>query len=435
MAGLEPAGTLYTISPHALWAAKPEEESDVPSRPNRNDIVPLAGAVWDREEIDAVTSLLERHGRLRMGRRTNEFEARVAALLGKRHGVMLNSGSSALDVGVELLELPAGAEVITPPLTFSTTVASIVHAGLVPSFVDAERETFLVDIDRIEDMIGEQTRAMVIPNLIGNVPDWDRLRSIADTHDLLLLEDSCDTLGATLRGTPPGTRADISCTSFNESHIVTCAGAGGLVAVDDDRLEMEARLIRNWGRSSSRYGAGPQDFEGDLFEAEVGGTRYHRDFVFERLGHNFESPEILAAFGLAQLDKLAGFSLARRERFAEHDAFFKGHAEHFLLPRQTVDVETTWMQYPLVVRDEAPFDREALHRFLEENGVIARPIWTGNILRHPGFDKLDCRTTPEGYPVSDEVLRGGLLVAAHHGLTTGQRDRIHEVFEDFLARY
>ena len=404
------------------------------SRTAKSEIVPLAGAVWDRAEIDAVTAVLERHGRLRMGRRTNEFEARVAALLGKRRGVMLNSGSSALDVGVGLLELPAGAEVITPPLTFSTTVSSIVHAGLVPVFVDAERHTFCIDIDRIEEMIGDATRAMVVPNLIGNVPDWDRLRSIADTHGLLLLEDSCDTLGARLRGEPPGSRADVSCTSFNESHIVTCAGAGGLVAVDDDRLEMEARLIRNWGRSSSRYGAGPQDFEGDLFEAEVGGVRYHRDFIFERLGHNLESPEILAAFGLAQLDKLEAFGLARRERFAEHEAFFRDRSEHFLLPRQLPEVETTWMQYPLVVRGEAPFDREGLHRFLEERGVIARPIWTGNILRHPGFEKIVCRTSPEGYPVADEVLRGGLLIAAHHGLTAGQMARIHEVMDDFLQQ-
>ena len=404
------------------------------SRTPRTEIVPLAGAVWDQAEIDAVTAVLERHGRLRMGRRTNEFEERVAELLGKRRGVMLNSGSSALDVGVRLLELPAGAEVITPPLTFSTTVSSIVHAGLVPVFVDAERHTFCIDLDRIEEMIGDATRAMVVPNLIGNVPDWDRLRAIADAHDLLLLEDTCDTLGARLRGTPPGSRADVSCTSFNESHIVTCAGAGGLVAVDDDRLEMEARLIRNWGRSSSRYGAGPQDFEGDLFEAEVGGVRYHRDFVFERMGHNLESPEILSAFGLAQLDKLEAFSLARRERFAEHEAFFQDRSEHFLLPRQHPEVETTWMQYPLVVRDEAPFDREALHRFLEERGVIARPIWTGNILRHPGFEKIPCRTRDEGYPVADEVLRGGLLIAAHHGLTAVQMDRIHEVMDDFLRQ-
>jgi CDP-6-deoxy-D-xylo-4-hexulose-3-dehydrase len=403
--------------------------------PKSAEIVPLAGAVWDRSEIDAVVEVLERHGRLRMGRRTNDFEARVAALLGKRHGIMVNSGSSALDVGVTLLELPPGSEVITPPLTFSTTVACIVHAGLVPAFVDAERHSLVIDIDRIEEMVGDRTRAMVVPNLVGNVPDWDRLREIADRRDLLLLEDSCDTLGTSLRGRPPGERADISCTSFNESHIVTCAGTGGLVAVDDERLEVEARLIRNWGRSSSRHGAGPQDFEGDLFEAEVGGVRYHRDFVFERIGHNLESVEILAAFGLVQLGKLETFAAARRARFAEHAAFFATRAEHFLLPRQLPELETTWMQYPLVVRDEAPFDREAMHRYLEQRGVIARPIWTGNILRHPGFEKIECRTTNEGYPVSDEVLRGGLLIAAHHGMLDAHVAQIHQVVDAFLAQY
>ena len=189
------------------------------------------------------------------------------------------------------------------------------------------------------------------------------------------------------------------------------------------------------GRSSSRHGAGPQDFRGDLFDGEVGGVRYHRDFIFERLGHNLESSEILAAFGLAQLDKLEAFSRARQQRFAEQDAFFCARPEHFLLPEQTRELETTWMQYPLVVRDEAPFDREAMHRFLEERGVFARPIWTGNILRHPGFEKIDCRVSDEGYPVSDEVLRGGILIAAHHGMSDAQVARVHQVVDEFLAQY
>jgi CDP-6-deoxy-D-xylo-4-hexulose-3-dehydrase len=173
----------------------------------------------------------------------------------------------------------------------------------------------------------------------------------------------------------------------------------------------------------------------DLFEAEVGGVRYHRDFVFERIGHNLESVEILAAFGLVQLGKLETFAAARRARFAEHAAFFATRAEHFLLPRQLPELETTWMQYPLVVRDEAPFDREAMHRYLEQGGVIARPIWTGNILRHPGFEKIECRTTNEGYPVSDEVLRGGLLIAAHHGMLDAHVAQIHQVVDAFLAQY
>ena len=399
----------------------------------RAEVIPLAGALYGKEEIEAVAQVLERRGRLRMGRRTRELERRVSALLGKRHGVMVNSGSSAIELGVLMLELPAGSEVITPPLTFSTTVAPLVRAGLVPAFVDVVRGAYLVDVDRIEEMIGPRTRAMLIPNLIGNVPDWDRLREIADRHDLRLVEDSCDTLGVRLRGRPPGERADVSATSFNESHIITCAGTGGLVAFDDENAEMEARLARNWGRSSSRHGSGPQDFQGDLFSEEIAGVPYHRDFVFERVGFNLESCEVLAAFGLAQLEKLGTFSEHRRRVFARHADFFGAFEEHLVLPVQSPDVETAWMSFPLVVRPGAPFTRDDLHRHLEAHGVIARPIWTGNILRHPGFADIECRRAPDGYPVADEVLHGGVLIAAHHGLDTHQVDRIHEVMADFMS--
>lgn len=397
--------------------------------------VALNRAVWDRAEIDAVLAVLERHGNLRMGRRTKAFEERVAALLGKRRGILVNSGSSALELGVRLLGLPEGSEVITVPLTFSTDVAALVRARLVPVFVDVEPGTYVVDIDAIEPMITERTRALLIPNLIGNVPDWDRLRAIADRHGLLLFEDSCDTLGARLRGRPPGERAHVSATSFNQSHIVTCAGTGGLVAVDDDDRDALGRLERNWGRSSSRYGSGPQDFRGESLEARIDGIPYHRDFVFETLGSNLEGSEILAAFGLAQLDKLESFGAARARWFGRHAGFFARHESRFVLPRQLAQVETNWMCYPITVRDDAGFARNDLHRFLEEHGVVSRPIWTGNILRHPGFRDIPCRRAPGGYPVADQVMRGGLLVACHHGLEEADVDHIHAVFESFLARH
>ena len=402
--------------------------------PSSKPWVSLGGPVYGAEEIDGVMDILGRGRRLRMGRRTREMEARVAALLGKRSGVFVNSGSSALELGMQLLGLPAGSELLTPPLTFSTTVASQVRAGYVPVFVDVEPGTYVVDLAHLETMIGPETRGMVIPNLIGNVPDWDALRAIADRHDLLLFEDSCDVLGATLRGTPPGARAHVSATSFNESHVITCLGMGGLVAFDDPGTDESARLLRNWGRSSSRHGSGPLDFEGDL-ETEVDGIPYHRDFVFERLGFNWEGSEVLAAFGLAQLDKLDAFSAIHRAHHAAHAAYFADREDWFVLPRQLPEVETAWMSYPLVVRPGAPFDRNALLRHLEAEHVGSRPIWTGNILRHPGFTDIPHRADPAGYPVCDDVMRGGLLLPGHHGLDAADVGRVHEVVDAFLGRY
>jgi len=396
--------------------------------------ISLGLGVFGQDEIDAVVEVLERRGSLRMGRRTLEFVRRVAALLGKAHGIMLNSGSSALELAVRLLDLAQGTEVITPTLTFSTTVAPLLRAGLVPAFVDVEPGTFVADPEKIEAMIGPKTRAILVPNLIGNLPDWDRIREIADGHGLRVVEDSCDTLGATLRGRPPGERAHLSATSFNQSHIITCLGTGGLLAVDDIDLDARARLLRNWGRSSSRRGSGPRDAEGDLFDAEIDGTPYHRDFVFEEVGYNLEPNEVMAAFGLVQLDKLASFAKLREENFARHARFFARHRDRFDLPRQQEGVSTCWMCYPLVVREDAGFSRVDFQRHLEDNAIIARPVWTGNILRHPGFRGIRHRAAPEGYPVSDDVMRGGVLIASYHGLGAAAIDRIHEVVEGFLAR-
>ena len=173
--------------------------------------IPYAGSVHDQSEIDAVVEVL-RGGptALRIGRNVRGLEAQVAQLFGKRRGIMCNSGSSALYLAVELLQLSPGDEVITSAVTFSTDIAPLVRAGLVPAFVDVERDTYNMDVTGIEAMITDRTKAILAPNLIGNAPDWDHVREIADRYGLHVVEDSCDALGSTLRGTPTGARSDVS---------------------------------------------------------------------------------------------------------------------------------------------------------------------------------------------------------------------------------
>lgn len=194
--------------------------------------VPYGRTVHGEREIAAVVEVLR--SSTQMGPRVRAFEERVAELFAKRHGIMVNSGSSANFLAVELLGLPPGAEVVTPALTFATTVAPLVQHGLVPSFVDVEPDTFNIDVEKIEAAITPRTRAMMIPSLIGNLPDWDGIASIARRHGLLVVEDSADTLGATLRGTSTGTRSDISTTSFYGSHVINCGGNGGMLCVNRD---------------------------------------------------------------------------------------------------------------------------------------------------------------------------------------------------------
>jgi CDP-6-deoxy-D-xylo-4-hexulose-3-dehydrase len=393
--------------------------------------VPYGQTVHGEEEIAAVVEVLRTS--TQMGTRVRTFEARIAELFAKRHGVMVNSGSSALYLATELLGLPKGAEVVTPVLTFATTVAPLVRAGLVPSFVDVEPDTFNIDVEQIEAAITPATKAIVVPSLIGNLPDWDRIAAIARARGLVVVEDSADTLGATLRGTSTGTRSDISTTSFYGSHVINAAGNGGMLCMNRDEWAEEARLLRSWGRSSSLF-VDSENVE-NRFNVDVGGIPYDAKFVFSRIGHNMEPSEMGAAFGLVQLDRLAGNIKAREHNFARQLAFFADYEEWFMLPRQMPDSVTGWLAFPLIVRDEAPFIRRDLQIFLEQRGVQTRTVFTGNILRQPGFANIERRESGKGYPNADRVMRGGMLVACHHGLSDAQLDYLHEQARDFLSRY
>ncbi len=381
-----------------------------------------AGSVHDDAEIDACIEVL-RSGptAFRIGRRVAEFERRVAALFGKRAGIAVNSGSSALYLAVELLGLPKGSEVLTSVLTFSTDVAALVRAGLIPVFVDVEADTYNVDVDALASMIGPATRAMLIPNLIGNAPDWDRLRAIADRHELLVIEDSCDALGAQLRGTPTGTRSDLTVTSFAASHIITAAGNGGMVCLDDEALRDRGLLLRRWGRESEVqfYGSRKGD---DRFLAQVDGMEYDSLFVFSELGWNFEPSELGAAFGLVQLDKLAGNMARRQEHFATYQRYFGAHPDWFTPPVQLEGLQTAWLAYPFVLAPGAPVDRTELQQRLEALGVDTRMVWTGNVTRQPMMRDVEYRSAPGGYPNADRIMAHALLLPCNHHMTADDAD-------------
>ena len=375
-----------------------------------------AGSVHDDAEIEACLEVL-RSGptAFRIGRRVREFEQKVAALFGKSAGIAVNSGSSALYLAVELLDLPPGAEVLTSVLTFSTDIAPLARAGLVPVFVDVEPDTYNVDVDALERLVGPKTKAILLPNLIGNAPDWDRIREIADRHDLFVIEDSCDALGATLHGTPTGTRSDISVTSFAASHIITAAGNGGMVLLDDEQLRDRGLLLRRWGRSSEVQFYGTRKGDG-RFLAEVDGMDYDSLFVFEELGWNFEPSELGAAFGLEQLKKLPNNYEVRQRNFARYLEFFSKRPDLFDPPVQLDGLNTAWLAFPFVIRPNCGVVRSEFQAALEARGIDTRMVWTGNVLRQPMMRGVEHRADPGGYPNADRVMEHALLVPCNHGL-------------------
>jgi CDP-6-deoxy-D-xylo-4-hexulose-3-dehydrase len=362
------------------------------------------------------------------------MEREVAARFGKQHGVMCNSGSSALYLALELLDLPPGAEVVTCALTFSTDVAPIVRGGWVPVFVDCEPSTYCVDVDRIEEMITDRTGALLFPNLIGNAPDWDRIRSIADAHGLKVVEDSCDALGLTLRGTPTGTRADISLTSFALSHIITAAGTGGMVCFDDDAMADQALLLRRWGRRSEVQLFGSKKGVEKRFFSKIDDEfEYDNLFIFDEVGWNFEPSELSAAFGLVQLDKL-GENLARRQRnFELTSAHFARWPQHFTLPQLTEGVETGWHMFPAIIKAEGGIRRSELQQWMEAHGVDTRMVWTGNATRQPAFRDKPHRQPAGGLPNADRVMEWGIVLPNNHSMSDEDCAYIGECLEGFLT--
>ncbi len=395
--------------------------------------VRYGGAMLDQKEIDAVVNVM-RTG-MAVGVHVQTFEDRCAKLLGHQYGIMVNSGSSALLLALRLLDLPKGAEVITPTLTFGTDISSIVLSGCVPVLVDVEPDTYQVDVDTIERNITPKTKALLIPNLVGGMPDWDRLRAIADKHRLILIEDSCDTLGGTFRGRPPGERAHISVTSFSIFHIITCLGNGGLVAVNDSRLWDRGLMLRAWGRSSEKFlhGTRQRDSDGRFLE-DLDGIEYDGMFIFEEIAYGFIPNEAGAAFGHEQLNKLEMFTQLRQERFDLHTAYMEKHADTFIKARVHPDVFTTWICYPVQLRPELGWSRRALQVHLEEAGIFTRVIFSGHAARQPMMKGVEYRVDPAGCPNADQVMRNGLMLPCHPTMNIEDCQYLYQVLDEFIEK-
>lgn len=390
--------------------------------------VPYGQTVHGEEEINAVVGVLRTS--TQMGINVRGFEGKVAALFDKKHGLMVNSGSSALYLAAELPGFSEGDEIITPVLTFATTVAPIVRNGFIPAFVDVEEGTYNINASKVEEMISPRTKAMLIPNLIGNLPDWNMLRGIADKHRLLVIEDSADTLGAKINGRSSGSFSDMSTTSFYGSHVINCAGNGGMLCLNSDAWMDRGRLLRSWGRSSSLF-VESEKIE-NRFNVEVDGIPYDAKFIFSEPGFNLEPSEAGAAFGLVQLKKLEHNIDERIKNVDELNAIFSQCPDWFILPRQLPGSRTGWLAYTLTIKPGAPFTRKEFQIHLEKHNIQTRTVFTGNILRQPGFKSIKRKESAGGYAEADKVMRGGVLLACHHGLTGEMKDYMAEVIGGFL---
>ena len=385
--------------------------------------------VYNKEEIFAVNNTLKKT--TQMGVSVATFENKIAKIFGKKYGVMVNSGSSALILALKCLNLKKGSEVITPCLNFGTAVSSIILNDLVPVFVDVNVRTLQINPDLIKKKITKKTKAILVPNLIGNIADWKKLKNIASKEKLHLIEDSADTLGAKINNVSTGTYSDISITSFYGSHVISCAGNGGMLLTNDKKIYVKSKVLRSWGRLSSLI----KDSENinKRLGIKLKGVEYDRKFVFSEIGYNFEPSEISASFGLVQLKKFKSFSSIRNKNFKFHFNFFNRLKDYFLTPMINKSVYTNFLAYPIIIVPNKLFNRKELQIFLEKNKIQTRPIFSGNILRHPAFSNLISRKNKlNEFENADYIMKNGILIGCHQGLSIKDLKLIHNKIKNFI---
>jgi len=391
-------------------------------------------AVYGKEEIAASLDVLKNKSiSLIDGPSVKELEKKISKVFGKKYGLMVNSGSSANLLALSSFDFKKGSEIITPTLTFSTTVSPIYQVGCVPHFIDVEEFSFLSNLDQIENAINKKTVAIMLPNLLGNVINWKKVYNIAKKYRLKVIEDSADTIGYKYKGKDFGKCSDVATNSFYASHVITGAGFGGMVCFNEKKYYDRAKLLRGWGRSSAIF----NESEGlkKRFSEKVDGIPYDGKYIFSDLGYNFLPSEISAAFALEQLKKLKKNINARVKNFDRIYKFIKQNDRHFDLPTQIPGIRTGWLAYPIILKKNSKIKRRDMQIFLEKKGIQTRTIFTGNILRQPIMKKKKYKKVKNCSLHSNNIMKNGILIGCHQGLSEAEISYMFKNIKLFLSKY
>lgn len=388
-------------------------------------------AVYGHKEINAALKVLKNQKlQLIDGPNVKLLETKIAKLFGKKFGLMTNSGSSSNLLALASYNFKKGSEIITPLLTFSTTVAPIVQLGFIPHFIGVKKNTFLSDISQIEKSINNKTVAIMIPNLLGNIPDWKKISQIAKKYNLRVIEDSADAIGYKLNKNNTGKLSDIVTTSFYASHIITAAGFGGMLCFNDKKLYEKAKLLRGWGRNSSIF----NEKEGIKlrFNTKVSGISYDAKYIFSELGYNFLPSEVGAAFALEQLKSLKENINLRKRNFKYFFELFKKHPKYFEIPFQLNNVDTCWLAYPIIIKKNKYFNRRDLQIYLEKENIQTRTVFTGNIIKQPIIKHIKFKKCLKSEEEANNIMENGILIGCHNGMKKSELHYIKNKITMFL---
>ena len=365
---------------------------------------------YGQEEIDAVVESLNSGWLGGQGPKSVEFEKQIAKRFGKKYGVFVNSGSSACLLAIAALDLPKGCKIITPACTFATTLAPIIQLGFKPIFVDVGLNDYQAKIEDVVEAVDNDVKAIMLPNLIGNKPDWDLLKSMLvamGRDDIYLIEDSADTITKT-------ECTDVATTSFYASHVITAGGVGGMVMYNDQKHVTKCLQYRDWGRLGD-----DSEIVDDRFNHSVDGIPYDHKFLYSVLGYNMKCSEMNAAFGLVQLDRFQNFEKIRRDNIERYLENLKDVKE-IILPDDSI--KPNWLAVPLQYEH-----RLSLLTYLEGQNIQTRVTFAGNVTRHPIY-----REYLQEFKNSDLIMKNGFLLGAHHGMTIEDVDYVCDKIKEYI---
>ncbi len=404
-------------------------------------IVHYAGRVFDEKEMQAASGAILDFW-LTYGKESQAFERELADYLGRKHVVLVNSGSSANLLAISALvsedfkdRLSPGDEVVTPALTFPTTLAPIIQNGLVPLFLDVECGTYLMDVNLIEKAISKKTKAVFIPHTLGNVGDMDALAALCEKHGLHLIEDTCDALGSTYKGKKAGSFGLISTFSFYPAHHITL-GEGGAVATDNGKLRKIIASLRDWGRDCFCKPESPLNGEcNKRFEQSWGDLPkgYDHKYVYTHIGYNLKALDVQAAIGREQLKKLPDFTDKRKTNFRRIYDALTPYLDYLILPKAGENADPSWFTFIISVKPNKYFTREILVNYLKENKIETRMLFSGNILKQPAYRNIDCRVYGT-LDNTDFVMENTFFVGVFPNLTAEIMDYMIHTFQKFFEQ-
>lgn len=400
--------------------------------------IPFAGRIYDEEEmVNLVDSSLDFW--LTAGKYSEEFEADFAEYMEQKYCLLVNSGSSANLVAFATLTSPKlgekalkpGDEVITVAAGFPTTVNPIIQYGITPVFVDIELETYNIKVSELEKALSDKTKAVMIAHTLGNPFNLKAVTEFCKKHNLFLVEDCCDAVGSTYNGQMVGTFGDLATVSFYPAHHMTM-GEGGAVLTSNGIHHKNAMSFRDWGRDCY-CGGGSDNTCGRRFSMQFGTLPYGYDhkYVYSHIGYNLKVSDMQAAIGVAQLKKLPDFVQARKDNFKKLYDGLKKYEDYLILPKATENSEPSWFGFMLCTRENDKFTRLELAKHLEDNKILTRQLFAGNLLRQPAYENIKHRVVGELIN-TDYVMNNGIFIGVYPGLTDEKINYMIEQFENFF---